>query len=181
MQLFFLPFASLFFWVFLEVVVKLFDYFWKPNISLSKSCVNCLLRIYFVYWKIYVSNDVNGACWCTCSLVALRVLKYGSDRNEGNWLQLLFYFFVLVCIVASVIGTTFFFRCFSDFRLNFSRVAIRRKRLQLDSKSDLISTGLISEFFVGLCFVSSTSYLRGLKSARLAHFSFYTDIIKFFR
>ena len=36
------------------------------------------------------------------------VLKYGSDINEGNWLQLLFYFIVLIGIVASVIGMSFF-------------------------------------------------------------------------
>ena len=36
------------------------------------------------------------------------VLKYGSDINEGNWLQLLFYFIVLVGIVTSVIGMSLF-------------------------------------------------------------------------
>ena len=36
------------------------------------------------------------------------VLKYGSDINEGNWLKLLFYFIVLMGIVASVIGLSFF-------------------------------------------------------------------------
>ena len=72
---------------------------------------------YFVYCNNCALKDVNGACWCTCSLVALRlpemcfwpaktrkglnflrciyvidlVLKYGSDINEGNWLQLLFF------------------------------------------------------------------------------------------
>ena len=35
------------------------------------------------------------------------VLKYGSDINEGNWLQLLFYFIVLIGIAASVIGMSF--------------------------------------------------------------------------
>ena len=74
------------------------------------------------------------------------VLKYGSDINEGNWLQLLFYFFVLVGIVASVIGMSFF-SCVSGFRLNFSRIPLLRKRLQLDSKSNLTTTGLFLEFF----------------------------------
>ena len=62
--------SSLFF---LELVVKLFDYFWKPNSLFSKFCVNCLLMFYFVYCNNCVLNDVNGTCWCTCSLVALRV------------------------------------------------------------------------------------------------------------
>ena len=43
-----------------------------------------------------------------CILVFDLVLKYGSDINEGNWLQLLFYFIVLIGIVARVIGMSFF-------------------------------------------------------------------------
>ena len=41
-----------------------------------------------------------------------RVLKCGSDINEGNWLQLLFYFIVLIGIVVSVIGMSFLQLCF---------------------------------------------------------------------
>ena len=62
--------SSLFF---LEVVLKLFDYFWKPNSLFSKFCVNCLLMFYFVYCTDCVLNDVKEACWCTLSLVALPV------------------------------------------------------------------------------------------------------------
>ena len=40
--------SSLFF---LEVVVKIFDYFWKSYSLFSKFCVNCLLMFYFVYCK----------------------------------------------------------------------------------------------------------------------------------
>ena len=43
-----------------------------------------------------------------CIHVIDLVLKYGSDINEGNWLQLLFYFIVLIGIVASVIVMSFF-------------------------------------------------------------------------
>ena len=127
----FCVFVSLSFF-FLEVVVKIFDYFRKSNSLFSKFCVNCLLMFYFVYCNNCALKDVNGACYCTCSLVALRVpemcfwpaktrknflrfihvidlvLKYGSDISEGNWLQLLFYFIVLMGIVASVIGMGFF-------------------------------------------------------------------------
>ena len=74
------------------------------------------------------------------------VLKFGSDINEGNWLQFLFYFNVLIGIVASVIGMIFF-SCFSSFRLKFSRIAHWRKRMQLDSKNDLTTNGLILGFF----------------------------------
>ena len=35
-------------------------------------------------------------------------LKYGSDINEGDGLQLPFYFIVLMGIVAAVIGMSFF-------------------------------------------------------------------------
>ena len=47
-----------------------------------------------------------------CIHVFDRVLKCGSDINEGNWLQLRFYFLVLIGIVASVIGMSFFQLCF---------------------------------------------------------------------
>ena len=43
-----------------------------------------------------------------CTHVIDLVLKYDSDINEENWLQLLFYFIVLMGIVASVIGMCFF-------------------------------------------------------------------------
>ena len=36
------------------------------------------------------------------------VLKYGSDTNEGIWLQLLFYFIVMMGIVTAVNGMSFF-------------------------------------------------------------------------
>ena len=152
-------------------MVNVFDYFWKPDSLLSKFCVNCLLMFYFVCCNNCVLNDVNGACWCTCSLVALRVpemcfspaktwknlkflrcihvfdlvLKYCSDINEGNWLDLLF---LLPCIDGfSCLGSWIvFFICASGFRLKFSRIALLRKRLQLDSKTDLITIGLIFFF-----------------------------------
>ena len=57
--------------------------------------------------------------------------------------------------------------------LNFSRIALWRKRLQLDSKNDLTTNGLISGFFVGNWLLSPTSYLYGLKSARIAQFLFF--------
>ena len=43
-----------------------------------------------------------------CIQVIGLLLNYGSDINEGNWLQLLFYFIVLMGTVASVIGMNFF-------------------------------------------------------------------------
>ena len=89
---------------------------------------------YFVYCNLCDLKDVNRIdnapahrCPCAClkcvsglrrleeTLKFLRcihvidlVLKYGSDINGGNWFQFLFYFNLLIGIVASVIGMTFF-------------------------------------------------------------------------
>ena len=49
-----------------------------------------------------------------CIHVIDLMLNYGSEINEGNWLQLLFYFIVLIGIVASVIRMSFF-SCVSGF------------------------------------------------------------------
>ena len=59
----------------------------------------------------------------SCIPVIDLVLKYGSDTNEGKWLQLLFYFIVLMDIVASGKGLKTF-SYFSDFRLKSSRTAL---------------------------------------------------------
>ena len=138
--------SSLFF---LELVVKLFDYFWKPNSLFSKFCVNCLLMYYFVYcnncaFKMLMEPVIAPARWWPCACLTcvsglwrlernfsfLRcihvfdlVLKYGSDINGGNWLQLLFYFLVLMGIVTAVIGIRFFSAVFHvldwSFQLHF--------------------------------------------------------------
>ena len=50
--------SSLFF---LEVVINVFDYFWKPNSLFSKFCVNSLLMLYFVYCNNCALKDVNVA------------------------------------------------------------------------------------------------------------------------
>ena len=84
------------------------------------------------FWPAKTRKSLN---FLRCIFVIDLVLKYGSDINEGNWLQLLFYLIVLMGIVASVIGMCFF-SCVLGFRLKFSRIALLRKRLQLDSKSD---------------------------------------------
>ena len=107
------------------------------------------------------------------------VLKYGSDINEGNWLQLLFYFNVLIGIVTAVIGMSFF-SCVSGFRLKFSRIALLRKRLQMNSKNDLALNGLNLGFFVRKWLLPLTSYPYGLNSARIAQLLTVFDDIIFF-
>ena len=114
-----------------------------------------------------------------CIHVIELVLKYGSDMNEGDWLQLLFYFIVLMGIVASVIAMSFL-AGFHVLDWSFF-IALWRKRLQLDSKSDLTTNGLILGFFVGKWLLSLTSYLYGLKSAGIAQLLFFFDDMNFFR
>ena len=106
-------------------MVNVFDYFWKPNSLFSKFCVNCLLIFYLytvivVIWKMLMEPvNAPGRWWpCACLkcvsglrrlediLEFLRcihvfdlVRRYGSDINEGIWLQLLFYFIVMMGIV----------------------------------------------------------------------------------
>ena len=75
----------------------------------------------------------------------------------------------------------FFFSCVSGFRLKFSRMALWRRRLQLESKSDLVTIGLILVFVVGNCLLSWTSYLYGLISARIAQLLLFVGDINFFQ
>ena len=75
----------------------------------------------------------------------------------------------------------FFLSCVSGFRWKFSRIALRWKRLQSDSKSDLAFNGLIFGFFVREWLPSLISYLYGLKSAKIAQLLFVFDDINFFR
>ena len=57
------------------------------------------------------ANSRKSFKFLRCIHVFDLVLKYCSDKNEGNWLQLLFYFNVLIDIVASVFVHWVFF-CF---------------------------------------------------------------------
>ena len=75
------------------------------------------------------------------------VLKYGPYIHEGNWLQLFFASLYWLVWLRPLLEWVFF-SCVSDFRLKFSRIALWRKRLQLNSKSDLVTNELILGFFV---------------------------------
>ena len=178
-----------------------------PSSLFSKFCVNCLLMFYFVYCNNCVLNAVNGTCWCTCSLVALpvphtcfcpaktRKTLYFFEMYtclwpgaqiwfRHNWRKLVTGSLLLHCIDGYSYRRYWnkvFFSCVSSFRLKFSPIALWRKRLQLDSKSDLTTNGLILGFFAIKWLLSLTSYLCGLKSARDAQMLFYFDDINFFR
>ena len=57
------------------------------------------------FWPAKTRKSLN---FLRCIYVIDLVLKYGSDINERNWLQLLFYFIAVMGIVAYVIGMSFF-------------------------------------------------------------------------
>ena len=61
------------------------------------------------FWPAKTRKSLN---FLRCIQAIDLVLKYGSDISEGSWLQLLFYFIVLMGIVADVIGLSFFQLCF---------------------------------------------------------------------
>ena len=114
-----------------------------PNFVLTVFWYSTSYIVIVVLWKM-LKEPVNApGCWWPCaflkcvsglrrleeSLDFLRcihvfdlVRKYGSDLNERIWLQLFFYFIVMMGIVASVIGMRFL-SCVSGFRLKFSLIA----------------------------------------------------------
>ena len=101
-----------------------------------------------------------------------------------KWKKLVTVFVLLFCVEkcnSLSSWNEFFLSCVSGFKPRFSRIELWRKRLQVDSRSDLTTNGLILEFLAGKCFPSLTSYLYGLISARTAHLFFVFDDIKFFR
>ena len=63
------------------------------------ACLKC------VYGLRRLGKTLN---FLRCIHVIELVLKYGSDLNEGNWLHFLFYLIVLIGIVVSVNGMSFF-------------------------------------------------------------------------
>ena len=205
MQLYFLSFfsSSLFF---LEVVVNVFDYFWKPN-SLFSSFVLTVFwcstsyTVLIVLWKMLMQPVNAPARWLPCArlkcissprilektlnfLICIHVfdlvLKYGSDINEGNWLQLPFYFIVLMGIVTAVIGIRFFSAVFHVLDWSFLLLYFDGNVCNWIPKVNLTTNGLILGFFVGKWLLSLTSYLYGLKSAGIAQLLFFLTTWNFF-
>ena len=156
------------------------------TIVLSKKLmepVNAIAR----WWHCVCLKCVSGPWSLEKTLNFLRcidvidlVLKYGSDINEENWLQLLFYFLYWRLEFTPLLERAFF-SYVQGFRLKSSQIALLRKRLILDFKNDLTAKGLILGFFVGKWLFSLTWYLYGLKNARNAQLLFFFDDIKFLR
>ena len=110
-----------------------------PSFVLTVFICSTSYTVLIVLWKMLIELVKAPARWWPCArlkffsglrrlektLNFLRcihvidlVFKYGSDINEGNLIQLLFYFIVLMGIVASVIWMSFF-SCVLGFRLKF--------------------------------------------------------------
>ena len=99
------------------------------------------------------------------------VLIYCSDINKRNWLQLLFYFFFFDGFICLGFWKEFFpvFQFLSWSNL----VLLLGKPLQMDSKTDLFTNGLIFGFLLGIWLFSLASYLYGLKLAWIAETCFF--------
>ena len=131
--------------------------------------------------NVFLVCDDRKKTWkfLRCIHVFDLVLKFGSDTNGRNWLQLLLHFFVMMGKNATVIGTSFL--CIvSGFRLKFSRIALWRKRSPLDSKGDLTTIVLILGFFVRNWLFWFTSYLCGLRFGKNAQLFFFLTTSSFF-
>ena len=61
------------------------------------------------FWPAKLEKKLNIL---RCIHIIDLVLNYGSDINEGNWLQLLFYFIALMVMVVSGIIMSFLQLCF---------------------------------------------------------------------
>ena len=112
--------------------------------------------------------DKTGTFWfLSCIHVFDLVLKYCSDIIEGNWLQLLFHFFVLMGIVSWDIGMSFFLLCFK-FLIEVFSFCPFTETFAIGFQTDLKSNRLILKFFFAIWLSSLISDLYGLKSARIA-------------
>ena len=107
------------------------------------------------------------------------MLKYGSDIKEAKLVTASPLLLVLMDVVASVIGMSFFSYVLG-FILKFSRIALSGKCLQLDSKSDLTTNGFFLGFSVGKWLLFLTLDLYGLKFAKNAQLLFFLTISNFF-
>ena len=101
-------------------------------------------------------SAVKGLFWVCETMQKLNILKSTyvfdlapkccSGMIEGTWIQLLFYFLVLVNVAALLRGMSFFIYG-SGCRLKFWCIAVLRKRLQFDFKSGLTTNGMILQVF----------------------------------
>ena len=114
----------------------------------------------------------------SCILVLDLVLKCCSDIKEDNCPS---YFLTSLCCWIKLhrwLKWAFFF-CGSRLRLKFSRIALLRNRLKLDSKTDFTSKKLTLELSVKKYLGSLASCLNWLKCSRNAQVRFFNNIKDF--
>ena len=121
-------------------------------------------------WPAKTRKNLN---FLGCLHVFDLVLKYCSDIDNGNWLQLHSYFILLMGFFALVSGMSFFLSVFQFVGWSYLVLHFLRKRLQLDSKIHWITNGLFLGFFLGRWLSSLASYLYGLKPAWIAETCFF--------
>ena len=108
------------------------------------------------------------------------VLKYGSDINEGNWLQVLFYFIVLKGVNTVVVGIGFFSALLRVLGWSFLLLHFDGNVCNWIPKVIWPRMDWFWFFFVGKWLLSSILYLYEVNSLRDAQLLFYFDKVNFF-
>ena len=173
-----------------------------PSFLLTVFWCSTSYTVIIVLWKMLMEPVNAPTRWCPCACLkcisGLRilektlnflrcihvldlVLKDGSDIKEGNWLQLLFYFFVLMGISSSVIGMSFFSAVFQV--LDWSFLVLHFDGNVCNWIPKVIWT--LMDWFWGLLlgngFFRWLHICNRLKSARNAKLLIFFHHIKFFR
>ena len=157
--------------------------------------------VIIVFWMMLMEPVDAPVCWWPCACLkcvsGLRRLEKNLEFFEVHtchwpgaqiwfgqkWRKLVTASPSLLCIDwyrCLLHWSVFFLSCVPGFRLKFSRIALWWKRLQVVSENDLALNGLILGFFVRKRLPPSTSYLYGMKSARINQLLIVFDDIKFF-
>ena len=165
--------------------------------------VNCLLMFYFVYCNNCDLKNVSEACFYICSIIALCLPKMYLwpvntrkkpkllEMHTCHWTgaQMWFRHEWKKLVTASLLLHStdglllppflewVFFSCVSGFRLSLSCIAFWRKRLQLVSKSDLTTNGVISGYFCcGMTFFGWLNISVDSNQQQLLFFTSFVDI-----
>ena len=171
-----------------------------PSFVLTVFWCSTSYTVLIVLWKLLMEPVNAPARWwhCAClkcvsglrrlekTLNFLRcmhvidlVRKNGSDIKERNLIQLLFHFIVLMGIVASVIGMSFFSAAFQVLDWTFLVFHFYGNVCNWIPKVIWPRPGYFWSFLVGLWLVSSISWLHGLKSKWIAQLFFFLTTSNF--
>ena len=129
----------------------------------------CLLEFFLLvleisFWSAWTEKNLH---FLRSIQVLDLVLKFRSDIGEGKWIKLLFYFLVLVNVAASFIGLSFFHLSGKLLVEIISHCSVT-ETFAFGFQNYFDHEGVdFTVFFIAICPVLSTSYLQGLKSARI--------------